>query len=328
MKIFVTGGSGFLGSHVVEQLIERGYQVRALVRATSNSSHLTSLPQVELVEGGLGQVDQLANALRGVDGVIHCAGLVKARNEVEFFDVNVKGTQNLLSLAARHAPSLKRFVLVSSLEAVGPSPDGTLLDDQHVPNPVTCYGRSKLAAERVALAMKDRLPLTIVRPTGIYGPRDKEILSVFQSVARGVLPMFGEGYNTVSMIYASDAALACIKAFERDVPSGSAYFINDGVVYTWREALEDVERALGKRAIIRTGIPFSVLKMVAWGTELFGKATNRAVMLNRDKLRGLLSPHWVCSSEKAQRDLDWLPTVMWPEGTRHTVQWYREHGWL
>jgi nucleoside-diphosphate-sugar epimerase len=328
MKVLVTGASGFLGSHVVEQLVREGHEVRALVRKSSNRKFLESLGKVDFAFGGVEEADKVDEAVKGVDAIVHSAGVVKARSAEEFFATNTGGTENLLRAAKRHVPNLTRFVLVSSLEAVGPSEDGAPVCNDTPCRPVTHYGRSKRAAEEAALRMKDELPVTIVRPTAIYGPRDVEIFAVFQSVARGVLPIIGDGKNTMSMIYAPDCAEACIRAITSDVPSGSTYFVDDGNVYIWKDAVQEVERALGKRAFIRFGLPLSVMSVVAMGTELTGRLTNKAVMLTRDKVNMLAKPHWVCRSEETRRDFGWEPKVMWPEGARLTAQWYRENRWL
>ncbi|WP_437598004.1 NAD-dependent epimerase/dehydratase family protein [Sorangium sp. So ce590] len=330
MKVLVTGASGFLGSHVAEQLVQKGHGVVALVRRSSNTKFLSSLRGVELAYGAIEDAESVRRAVvdaPGVDAIVHSAGLVKARDEAEFFRVNVGGTRNLLD-AAKAAPSMKRLVFVSSLAAVGPSLDGRPVAADARPAPVTRYGRSKLEAERLVLAEKDALPVVVVRPPMIYGPRDQESFAFFQSVARRFLPMLGDGRNTLSVIYASDAAAACIRALEADVPSGRAYFIDDGRVYVWRDMLAHVEAALGARALVRVGMPFSLVRGAALASEGIGRLTGKPVMLTRDKLNELAASHWVCDSGDARRELGWEPQVGWAEGTRRAVAWYREHGWL
>ncbi len=328
MKVLVTGASGFLGSHVADQLIREGHHVRALVRRSSKRDFLETLKGIEFAYGGVEDAEKVADAVKGVDAIIHSAGLVKARSPEEFRATNVTGTKNLLDAAEAHAPDLQRFVFVSSLTAAGPSPDGKPVGRTKDPAPVTHYGRSKLEAERVVLAKKERVPVTILRPAAIYGPRDNEIFAVFQSVHRGVLPTIGDGTNTLSMVYAADCADACVKAVFADVPSGSLYYVDDGEVYLLRQMLEGVENALGKKAKIRINLPFPVVYMAALSTEIFGKLSNRAVMLNRDKMNEMRQPHWVCTSADTRTDLRWEPKTMLREGTQITAKWYRDNGWL
>jgi nucleoside-diphosphate-sugar epimerase len=328
MKVLVTGGSGFLGSHIVEQLSAAGREVVALVRKSSKVDFLTKLPNVELAYGAVEDADSVRAAMKGVDAVIHSAGLVKARTEAEFLKINADGTSNLLAAAKEIAPGLKRFVLVSSLAAVGPSLDGSPVPGDSEPRPLTHYGRSKLEAERRALAEKDNLPVVILRPPMIYGPRDNESFAFFQSVSRRFLPYLGDGQNTMSVIYATDAASACVRAIDANVPSGSRYFIEDGEIYVWRDMLGEIEKALGSEALIRFSIPLWAMRAAATASELMGKATGKAVMLTRDKVNELSAPHWVCDASDTRRDLGWEPKVKWREGAARAAQWYRENGWL
>ncbi|MBI4702439.1 MAG: NAD-dependent epimerase/dehydratase family protein [Deltaproteobacteria bacterium] len=327
MKVIVTGASGFLGSHVAELLCAGGQDVRALVRRSSDTSFLRTLNRVELVYGAVEDRPSVEAAVQGVDAVVHAAALVKARSSEEFVAVNVEGTRNVLDAVPARAPGLRRFVLVSSLAAVGPSPDGRPVDPAQAA-PVTRYGRSKLEAERVVTARAQDVPVVILRPSMIYGPRDKESLAFFQSVSRGVLPLVGAGRNTVSAVYASDAARACLRAIDADVPSGAAFFVDDGQRYVWREMVREIERALGKRAVVRIGLPLAVFRLVAAGAELYGRLSGKAVMLTRDKLNELAAPYWVCDSTPAREFLGWEPEVPWADGVRRSVAWYREQGWL
>jgi nucleoside-diphosphate-sugar epimerase len=325
MKVLVTGASGFLGSHVVERLAARGEQVRALVRKTSNRKHLERLPNVELFEGSVEQIDRMREAVEGVDAVVHAAGIIKARSTDEFFAINVGGTSNVVQAA--RGRGLRRFVLVSSLEACGPSSTGAAVSvDQE--SPVTAYGRSKLASEKVVLAVKDEMPVTILRPGAIYGPRDNEILEAFRSIQRGLLPLVAGGLAKGVWIYATDCAEACIRAIEADVPSGRIYFVDDGCgPIELKRMLADAEAALGRSALVRASLPVPLLMAVARGLEVFGRVTNRPVMLTREKANMLLQD-WICDSSETQRDLGWRAQVPWSEGVKRAVAWYRENGWL
>jgi len=329
MKVLVTGASGFLGSHVAERLSARGDRVRALVRKTSNTKFLEGLANVELFEGSVEQSDRLCEAVDGVDAIVHAAGIVKARTVDDFFAVNVGGTSNLVQAARTNASgrSLKRFVYVSSLEACGPSSDGAPVKvDQEMP--VTSYGRSKLSAEKVVVAVKDQLRSTILRPGAIYGPRDSEIFEAFRSIQRGLLPLVAGGTAKGMWIYATDCADACIRAIDAEVPSGRAYFVDDGCgPLEASRMFADAEHALGRRALVRVNLPVAMLLTVARGLEVFGRFTNRPIMLTREKANMLLQD-WVCSSEETRRELGWEPKVPWGEGVERAVRWYRDNGWL
>jgi len=328
VRILLTGASGFLGSHIAEQLDQQGADVRALVRSSSDTRFLEGLAHVTLLSGTLSDKDSLLAAMEGVDGIIHAAGLVKARRPSDFHRTNAQGTANLLDAAKKNASGIERFVLVSSLTVMGPSQDGRPVPAGASPNPVTHYGRSKLAAEQAARAEAHLLPITIIRPPMIYGPRDREILPFFKSVQLGVLPLTGSPSSALSTIYAADCAAACIKALEAKVPSGSTYFVEDGRLETLGGLITHIENALGRRAWLRVPVPRFLMYGAALGSEFYGRVMGRAVMLTRDKLNELLAPHWVCDSAEAQAALGWKPSISFAEGTRITGAWYRRAGWL
>ena len=328
MTILVTGATGFLGSHIAEQLARSERKVRALVRRTSDTRFLKSLPGVELCEGSVEDADSVRRAAQGVTGVVHAAGLVKARTTEEFLRTNRGGTENLVAAALEQRQTLKKFVLVSSLAALRPSSaNGEPIPEDCDPRPVTDYGKSKLAAERSALAHKETLPLVILRPPAIYGPRDREILAFFKSIKMGVLPLLGSTQNKLSMIYGADCAAACIAALDSALPSGAAYHVDDGRPHTMEELIMLTEGAMGRRAKLRFHLPRKLVETAALGVELYGRATNRAVMLTRDKCNELFE-QWVCDGARARRDLGWAPKVSFEDGIQKTVNWYREAGWL
>lgn len=328
MRVLVTGGSGFLGSHVAEQLAKQGHTVRALVRRSSNRKFLQTLPGIEFAEGSVEDRRSVDEAMKGgVDAVVHSAGLVKARNEAEFNECNTQGTVNLLEAAIEHAPNLKRFVHVSSLEACGPS-----LDRRPVPveqeRPVTAYGRSKLAAEKACVQRKDKLPVVILRPAAIYGPRDVEILEAFRAASKRQYPVMGDGSMLGCYTYGPDCARACIQAIEANIPSGKIYFVDDGEPMSMARAMGEVlPEAIGRKPILRFGIPFPVLQLASLGVETYGRVRGKAVMLTREKVK-MLSHHWVCESASTRADLGWTPEVTFEEGVKKTAAWYRQNGWL
>jgi nucleoside-diphosphate-sugar epimerase len=328
MKVLVTGGSGFLGSHVAEQLVKGGHAVRALVRKSSNRTFLKTLGNdVELADGAVDDRESVFEAMKGVEAVVHSAGVVKAKSEQDFFAVNTRGTVNLLEAAIANAPNLKRFVHVSSLEARGPSADGrdVPLDDSR---PVTAYGRSKLAAEKACIARKDKLPVVILRPGAIYGPRDVEILEAFKAAKKRQYPVIGDGTMLGSWVYGPDCARACILALLADVPSGSIYSIDDGEPLSMARAMgKMLHEALGTRPLLRMGVPFPLLRLASLGVEAYGRVRKKPVMLTREKV-AMLRLDWVGDNGSARAELGWTPQVAFSEGLKRTADWYRENGWL
>jgi nucleoside-diphosphate-sugar epimerase len=327
MVVLVTGASGFVGSHVAEQLATAGHHVRALVRATSDVEFLQTLPGLEFATGSIDDPAALREAVAGVDAIVHAAGLVRARSAAEFDACNAGGTASVLAAVRACAPRLERFVLVSSLSAAGPSPDGSPLPDDVAPRPLSDYGRSKLAAERAARAHAPHVPVTIVRPPLVYGPRDRRTLPLFVAASRRLLPIVGDPGGKLSVLYGPDCARACVAALTADVPSGSAYFVTDGRAYTRRELLAGLEGAVGRRALAAFPLPEPLAFAAAAAGEAYGKLAGRPAPLTRQTLAELRA-QWVGDGSGAERALSFRAEVDWPEGARRTATWYRDQGWL
>jgi 2-alkyl-3-oxoalkanoate reductase len=321
MKVLITGATGFLGSHLSELLVREGHQVAALVRKSSKTDLLEELG-VELRLASLERGEGLDDAVADVDAVVHGAGLIKARTPEEFHEVNCGGTERLLEAVRRTRPGLQRFVHVSSLAA-----HGFCEKDGEEARPVTHYGRSKRAGEEAALKMASELPVTVIRPPAIYGPRDAEMYNFFKMIAMRTKVYMGSPQNRLSLIYGPDCAQAVYAALTKEHPSGRVYFVEDGRVYTQEEFAAAVESALGVKAVPLL-VPVWVVSTAALFSEAYGKLAGKAVMLTRDKLNELKQPDITCKSDDIRRDLGWQPEVQLEEGARRTVEWYREHGWL
>jgi nucleoside-diphosphate-sugar epimerase len=326
--ILVTGASGFLGSHVAQQLDAQGLATRLLVRSTSDTSRIAHLKHATLVAGDVRDAASLTQAVQGTTAVIHAAGLVKARDPMDFGRVNVDGLRSLLVAAASAEPPLRRVVVISSLAAHGPSFDGQPRPIDAPCQPVTAYGRSKRDAELVAGSFADRVPITVVRPPMIYGPADREVLPFFKAVDWGMVPLTGAPDSRLSAIYVEDCAAACICAVDATLPSLSTLFVDDGQPLTLRDRLADIEAALQRKVRISFRVPESLLRSLGYLSEQFGRFSGRSVMLTRDKVNELVAPHWVGDSRAAMNALSWQPQVGFAEGARKTVDWYRSAGWL
>lgn len=327
MRVLVTGGSGFLGSHVTEQLKSAGHDVVCLVRASSNTTFLETLG-VSLAEGAVDDAPSLDAAVKGVDAVVHCAGLVKAKTREDFDRVHVGGTKSLIEACLAKAPKLRRFVHVSTAAVMGPGAAGEKLTSDSPTNPQTMYAKSKLAGEEAALAFKNALPITILRPPAIYGPRDNEILQFFQMVRRTHLAIrLGDSMKALSMVYGPDVADACIKAIDADVPSGSIYFVDDGRAYAFEDMARSIAAGYGFELLGTVKLPAPLIRVAAKFSDAYAKATDKAVMFSTDKLGELFMEHFVVDASSARKDLGWEPKVLFPEGARITAAWYRQHGW-
>lgn len=321
----ITGSNGFAGSHLAEYLLNLGHRVRCLVRKTSDLANLRGL-EVEYCYGDVTSPDSLPSALEGADYVFHLAGATKARNEAGYMLVNAQGTENL-ARACTDFPGLKMLIYCSSLAAVGPQSGPELLDESAIPAPLTAYGRSKLAGEeRLREVCGDKVPYTIVRPTGIYGPRDRDIFIYFKMISRGWKILLNLPDRKVSLIHAKDLAKICWLAASKS-PPGETYLATDGNGYTWIELASLIEKALNRRAK-KVMIPLSLVTAAAALMELSGGLRGRAVTLNREKIRELKAPGWVCSIDKVREKLGFEPGYSIENGIAETARWYRDNGWL
>ena len=328
MRVLVTGGSGFLGSHVVVKLQEAGHEPVCLVRKSSDTRFLEERGAT-LVVGAVDDAASLEGAVRGVDAVVHCAGLVKAKTYEDFLRVHEGGSLALFEAAKKHAPNLRRFVHVSTAGVMGQGSPSRPHREEDAPNPATPYSRSKLAGEQALTSRKEELPLTVLRPPAIYGPRDNEILAFFQMVNNTRMAFrFAGAMQSMSLVYGEDCAEACVLAVEKDVPSGSTYFLEDGSVYSFEDMARAIASALGVGLLGAPPIPRGIISAAAFGSELFEKISGKTMIFKRDKLPELFMEHFIVDSQKAQRELGWQPKVKFREGAQTTAQWYREAGWL
>jgi dihydroflavonol-4-reductase len=327
MLVLVTGGNGFIGSHLVEALVKKDYEVRCLVRKTSNLMWLKDVP-VEYVYGDVTNPDSLASAVHGADYVYHLAGVVEAKRTETFYKVNVQGTEHLLQACVEHAPNLKRFVYASSQSAAGPCTKGTCVDESDHPNPITHYGRSNLQAEEVALSYKEKIPATIIRPPAVYGPRDTMILPYFQIVKKGIKPLLGLGRKKyISLSYVEDLVRGFILAAESDKAIGETYYIGDERAYSRAEVLDGIAEVLSIKAVT-IHVPDFVAQVAAGISALLSLLAPKSASLSWGKAKELVQKYWTCDPSKAKRDFGFESHVGLREGLQITADWYKEQGWL
>lgn len=325
-KALVTGANGFVGSHLVEGLLSKGYHVICLVRKTSNLRWLSGL-NVEYVYADISEKESLKNVLKNVGFVFHVAGLTKAKTEEEYFKANYQGTKNLIEACIEDNPQIKRFVYISSQAAVGPGKDDQPLDETAPCNPVTDYGKSKLEGEKIVLEFSLKLPVTIIRPPAVYGPRDSDILSFFKVANKGFKTLFGKGESYLSLCYIEDLVDGIILAAESPKAIGQIYFIADDQIYSWGEAFQIIAKVLNKKTITLR-IPKSFLYTIAFVSENIARLLGKPTVINVQKVREITQKYWLCDVSKAKRELGFSPKYPLEEGAKKTVKWYKEKGWL
>jgi len=326
VRVLVTGGTGFIGSHLVEALLAQGHEVRCLVRDTQRLGWIAGLPSVTIAHGGMDEPRSLLEGVRGVDQVYHVAGLTRARAASDFFRVNGEGTRHLVHACLEAPRGPRRIVHLSSLAAVGPTPRPTACAEDISPRPVSPYGWSKLQGEKAVLGARDSLHVTVLRPPVVYGPRDRGVLEVVRWVARGLLPMPAGPSRNLSLCYVQDLVTALLTAGEAAVPSGEIFHVAGDGAFTWEQVGDALGEALGIHPT-PLRIPVPILLALATGADAWAWFGGRPAYFSRGKVREAAG-HWVCDTGKARRQLGVVPRVGLRKGATVTVDWYREAGWL
>jgi dihydroflavonol-4-reductase len=321
----LTGGTGFIGSHLAEEMIRAGWHVRALVRRPDRLRWLRGL-DVEIAKGDVEDASSLPSALKEVEVVLHCAGLTKAKNRREYMKANGEGTEALVKASVQ--AQVRRFVYCSSQAAAGPSTPEQPRTEEDLPKPLTDYGLSKLAGEEAVRACTGQIEWIIVRPPVVFGPRDEQFLSLFRMVKRTKLfPAFGRDERYYSWIYVRDLVLAFRLAAEAEIGVGEIYFAADKTPITWREASEAAASHWKDRARALS-LPLIVLRTVALLSEGTALLRGKAALFSRQKLNEIIAPGWVVSSDKIHRVLGFQCTTPLKEAVHETIDWYEKRGWL
>jgi nucleoside-diphosphate-sugar epimerase len=326
MKVFITGATGFVGSFLSESLIQAKHEVRCLVRKESNLRWIADL-DVDCYYGSLFDLDSLVRGMDGCDVVFHVAGVTKARTEDEYFRSNYEGTKNVIDAALKHKKKISRFIQVSSQTAVGPSPTIIPIDESHPANPLTYYGKSKWAAEEYVRSLFGKIPITIVRPPAVYGPRDTDILEFFRTVKFGLIPQLGGTEKYLSLIHVKDLARGIMMAGEHDKSVGETYFITSPEPYSWEEISHITLNILQKRGY-KVPVPVALMKAVAIVSEGLASLTKKPALVNRQKVIDMEQDFWTCSPDKAKKELGFEAEIGLENGIRETLIWYKEQKWL
>ena len=322
----VTGANGFVGSHLVDLLLEKKYRVRCLVRKTSNMKWLEG-KDIEIIDTGLFDKEGLRKAFNDASYIFHVAGVVKSKKPEGYFKGNVDTTRNLLDAALEFKDTIQRFLIVSSQTATGPSLDGIPVNEETKCHPITTYGRSKLAEEKLAQTYMDKLPITICRAPAVYGERDTEIMIFFKTFNKGLMTTIGFNRKKISLIHVLDLVYGFLLAATNDKSKNQIYFISSEKYYTWEEIGKVTSDVIGKNPV-KVKIPHSVVFSIATIAQFFALFNTGPATLNIEKARDITQTNWTCDTGKAIKDLEYHQKISIEEGIKRTVDWYKIMKWI
>lgn len=322
----VTGASGFVGSHLVDKLLAEGHHVKCILRPSSSRRWLEG-KSVEIVDCGLFDKEALKPVLINADYIYHVAGVVKAKTKEEYYKGNVLSTKTLLETAAEINTNLKRFVIVSSQTACGPSLDGKPCSEETKEHPITTYGRSKFEQEQLAESYFEKLPITIIRPPAVFGERDTEVYLIFKTYKAGLMTLIGFDDKRLNLIHVEDLARGIYESSISLNTIGEKYFIASEEIYTWPQVGNAIGKALGKKAFTLR-LPHSLVYTVAAIAQFFAMFSSKAATFNLEKARDFVQPGWTCDVSKAKKDFGYTQKIHLEEGIKRSIDWYKEMKWL
>ena len=325
-RVLITGASGFIGYHLIEEAIKNNLQVYAAIRKSSKIDHLAHF-KINYTYPDFTDVLSLKKELKEnkYDYIIHAAGVTRARSQDEYNLINAGYTGNLAQAVVESGINIKKFVLIGSLAAVGPLTDiNGIITNKTVPHPITAYGKSKLLAEET-LRTFTGLNYTILRPTGVYGPRDLDIFIFFKQVARGIEPYIGNVGQKFSFLYAPDLAKVTIKALFAG--NQATYNLSDGNFYD-RYALASAIKEVLRSRTVKFHLPVKFVKLIAYFSEKYSALSNKAPVVNREKINELMAVNWYCDIEPAKTDLGFSPEYNLQSGVAESINWYKTNKWL
>ncbi len=323
MKVLITGGTGFIGSHLVELFLEKNAEVFALVRNLNNLKWVKGL-DIQFLKGDLFSLPPFPAS---IDYVFHAAGLTKASRAADYYTVNHLGTASLFKALQRQKVFPKRIIYLSSLAAVGPSSESKPVRETTPAHPITHYGRSKLLGETEALKFKDIYPIIILRTGAVFGPRDKDSIRYFKWIKRGILPTLASLPIRLSLCYVKDLVEAFYLCSQKKIDSGEIFNIANPTPHNWDDIGRSAGQALGIK-LKKVKIPLSFLYLSALASEIKNKITRSPNIFDRNKFRDMKQKGWIADISKATEKLSFQPRYTLQEAIEETIDWYIKNHWL
>lgn len=329
-KILITGASGFIGSFLVEEALNRNYETIAGIRSSSSKKFLNNAA-LQFIDLDYTNEITLDNTLKQYtekfgrfDYIIHNAGLTKANKNEDYFSVNYDNTRKFVEALIRNNIVPEKFVYISSLASFGPSLSLEPISSKQLQQPLTAYGRSKLKAEQF-LHSTPNFPFVIINPTAVYGPREKDAFLLIQTIAKNLEIYIGNKNQMLSWVHVDDLVNAIFIGLE-STATNKNLIISDTRIYTPKEFNAIIKGALNKKTLSFT-IPKFILQSVTNVFELVGKMKGQVPILNKERLKEFEAFNWSVDSTEII-DLGFTPKYNLENGLPHTIQWYKENGWL
>ncbi len=322
LKALVTGGTGFIGSHLVQILVGENWDVTCLIRSKSRTDFLQKFP-VRFVESSVNDVDSLGKAVKGQDYVFHLAGRIRPASRTVYDIANHQLTRNLVQACLRKNTSLKRFVYISSISAAGPSLPNFYSEESQAPSPISEYGRTKLKGEEAVREVWDIMPATIIRPPNVYGPRQQEMELLIKLISKRIVPLLKGKKETSSLIYVKDLIQGILQATLSPKTKNQIYYLTDGKGYSWQKIISTLKKhVLGESFFIP--LPEELLSFSAWLVDMFKKTGLIKSFFGLKLWRAMPPTLWLFSSSKAEEDFGFHARYSLENGIKETFNYYRK----
>jgi dihydroflavonol-4-reductase len=304
-KALITGATGFMGSHLLETLVEKKWDITCLVRSQSKTDAIRKMP-VRIHRGPLDNPDILERAVEGQDYIFHLAARIRPASPEVYEMANYRLTRDLAGACARKNPGIKRFVYISSISVSGPTPPGTYFDEAQPPNPASTYGRTKWKGEQALREMQDDLPYTIIRPPNVYGTRQQETEILIKLIRNRVVPLLKDEGESTSLIYIKDLVRGILMASEAPEAQSQIYYLTDGIGYSWRDVILTLKKTVIGDSVFLP-IHEEIIYSMAWFADILRTIGFRKLYFGRGVWNAMAKTKWLFSSSKAEKELGFQP---------------------